>query len=478
MKKWAVGAAGRTAYRTASMFGKGAVTFAARKVLGEYNSHQPGTSRLYHKKQIMPRHGHRDYPNRTPRPYRHARSPATPTRSGNVLRIGSTSAHPTRMDIVPGRRSIGTQTSSANNMKRGGNGPSPVSYANSSKRSGKRLPANVGVMRSMESIGKVQDAQCAYIGHSTVALNNIIQGVARSVVKAFWKKEGITVESNDTTGPALANQFSITYYSTPTSITTSFLASATILSGANFTTAQQQVAILIYNIALAADRKYEFTQMQWISIAAGFKHSAHMNSIRITGTMTSTLTFQNTTANATGTDTTDVNNANPVSVHQYSGVGNGTSFMVRQDSAVAGTFKSFIADYFYGVISVAAAEVTDNFLNEPPPSKLFAHATKGKTIILQPGAIHKSYIRSGMDMTLSAYINMHYGLDMGQQWRVPRGNFTFFACEKVVTSTAATPPKIELDYEVDQKLHFVCTMKRHDMVVPQNLTQVSLPVVG
>jgi len=364
-----------------------------------------------------------------------------------------------------------------------GGGPAPISSSSKHKVS-KRIPANKGIMRRLECIQKVQDLQCVYVGHTTLALNSTIQAVCRAVIKALWFKEGITAVDGTSTGPGVSSVITIGHYTTPTSFAPTESSTVSIAANSSLDTYVNVMADMLYAVILAADRKYEFTTLNWVG-GTTFKHSCHMNTTKITCNIHSVLTFQNTTANAVGTDTVDINNSNPLRIKTYAGPGNGSHFIARSTSqSVPGTYKSFIGGTEYGEISVAAAQVSGRFLDEPPPTKLFKHAHGGRSFILQPGGVHKDTLSSSFTMTLAGYINMHYGLDPNQSWWVPKGHFTFFACEKVITAgigslavpTASNVP-VDVDMEIDFKQHVVCTLRSHEIVVPQNLTQAVLPTV-
>jgi len=337
-----------------------------------------------------------------------------------------------------------------------------------------------------ETIQKVTDINCHYIGHANFPPNQALELIGRAIAKAFWSKEGLIVESDATEGPAFANIWRFAYYATPTSTTLTQIDSVTMLANDTFATSFARLIILMRTLMAAADNKIKWQSLSWLSVPTlsdyRFKHTCNMVTSFISGNILSTIAIQNSTANALGGTTTDVNNANPLHVHKYHGKGNGTEMVVRTNSFVGPpVFTSFIADPDRGNIAVTSDQVVGNHLNEPPKPHVFAHTKGGKLRTLQPGEILTSKLYDNFRFSLSNYMNVQKGTAIGDRIYLSKGHYEFFGFEKVVTTTVAGGPSnvpVECDYEIDQKFQFKFTFKQQQMTLPVITGQTVLPILG
>ena len=343
-----------------------------------------------------------------------------------------------------------------------------------------RIKPNEGVSVRTEAIQKVRDLQAVYIGHVTFPANQIEFMVARSIVKAFWAKEGIIVENGLSLGPTSETVYRIYYYASPTALTLTVGSTASIDPSATFDEHVLQFRILQKALMTTSDNLYKWQRIKFSG--TNFQHECNMVTSMLTGNCHSTIAFQNATANALGETGTDVNNANPVTITRYHGNGSGTEMIVR-GAAIAGppTYTSFIGDVNDGHISVVADSVANNQLDEPPPAKLFHHCKAGGRFVLGPGNIHKSHLYTNYRFSISTYMNIMMGHPPTTKQLVRKGVYEFFAGEKVVTTTVAgnaSNVPVELDYEIDHKIRFKCSFKSVQMSLPFINNQSVLPDKG
>jgi len=362
------------------------------------------------------------------------------------------------------------------------------------KRSKKGKLVNMinGIESRVESIQKVRDLQAVYVGHSTFASEYVLFNICRAIVKAFWAKEGLNVIDDTTVGPNQINQFSIDYYNTLSAQTPLAYVSANIASNATFAQAVLDLQVIMRLAIDGYDKRQQFRTLTWYSSdlttsnAYKFRHQCNMNTTKLSGYMRSMLTFQNATANATGNtvegapdrNNTDVNNANPIHIKKYVGNGNGTFWRNRTNTT--STYQSFIGNNSVGAISVVAAEATGKVLDEPPSSKYFMHAKQAGSFVLQPGNIKKAVLSTQLEKSITSYIAQHSGYAETALVRSSIGEFAFYGCEKVITSTVnggASDVRIEIDVEIDYKTAFKCTLKGSNPTAPSN-TEVVLAQKG
>jgi len=352
-------------------------------------------------------------------------------------------------------------------------------------RKAKRVNMNNGVVGRIETVQKVQDLNAVYVGHSSFPINQVIEYVSRAIVKTFWAKEGILVESDSTVGPSVPSLFRFVYYATPVATTPTTFDSATMLANATFGTAFGNLCQAMRVVMDASENLFKWQTLTFLSTPTmsdyRFKHDANMVQTKIVGSIRSMLTMQNSTPNAADGSATDVNNANPLHVHKYHGSGNGTEMVVRTTTIVGPpVYTSFFCNIDRGNIAVVAKQTNGLHLDEPPSSKFFAGCKGGGKFTLQPGNIKKSTLYDTMDMSLSSYMNIVRGHLITVRQKIRKGSYEFFGFEKVVTTTvagAASNVPVTIDYELDQKYAFKCIIKTKQMTLPVNSSQVAFPVL-
>jgi len=199
------------------------------------------------------------------------------------------------------------------------------------------------------------------------------------------------------------------------------------------------------------------------------------------GTMKSVMTYQNVTANSSGTDTLDVTNPVPLEGKEYYGTGNGTFFRVRPSTT---SFASFISTYASGYIAVPAATINNNNLNEPPSPKTFTNCRGGKKIkVFDPSEIRKSTLFTKMDMSLDKFLRLYQGNTYFTTQRISTGQYKFFGFEKLLqtgvgtTGVGTSTVKCEVDVQVELTNSFVAILPVVRRMLPVNITLPSV-VIG
>jgi len=403
---------------------------------------------------------------------------------------GTKRRNPAQMGLAAKVQKVGSFVARRVRRRGGGrSGPSGSSRILKSKykkrrvKKGKLVNMINGIESRIESIQKVKDLQAVYVGHSTFAAEYVLIQLCRAIVKAFWAKEGLNVIDDTTVGPNQINQFSIDYYSTLTATAPAAYISANIASNATFLQAVLDLQVIMRLAIANYDKRQQFRTLTWFSSdlttanAYKFRHQCNMNTTKLSGYMRSMLTFQNATPNATGNtpegeperNNTDVNNANPIHIKKYVGSGNGTFWRNRTNTT--STYQSFIGNNSVGAISVIASEAVGKVLDEPPSSKYFMHAKQAGSFVLQPGNIKKAVMSTQIDKSITSYIAQHSGYAESDLVRSGIGEFAFYGCEKVITTTvggATSDVKIEIDVEIDYKTAFKCTLKGSNPTAPVN----------
>lgn len=340
-----------------------------------------------------------------------------------------------------------------------------------------------GMQQRIEATQKVQDLQCVYVGHSTMASITVHKQICIAIAKALVSKEGFA--PNSATEPLNINVISeleVLYYPTATSTTPSVDA-ITIVANPTFQQVADAIDGLLQVIISQYDRRVNYTKFKWFSdngVGGNYRfyHEFNMNGLMIDGWMRSQINMQNATPSALKSSNIDVNNANPVRVTPYEGKGNGTFWRNRTDTVVG--FQNFIGDETAGTISVVASEVANRVLDEPPNPKFFMKARKGSTFVLQPGEIKTSKLYTPVHMSLVKYIQSFEGYSPNTvDTMLNIGKFKLYAVEKVITTnlvgSVPSDVKVQIDYEVDYATCFKATLKKyHAPTAPVNTTLILL----
>jgi len=325
-----------------------------------------------------------------------------------------------------------------------------------------------GVQQRIEATQKVQDLQCVYVGHSTMAAITVHKQICLAIAKALLNKEGFSpVSVTETQNVNVATKIQILYYANATSITTTTL-SFNIPANSALQLYADAVELLMSAAIAAYDRKVNFTKFRFISdnTAGGdyrFYHEFNMNAFMLDGWMRSQINMQNATPSALKSSNIDVNNANPVRVTIYEGNGNGTFWRNRTETSAS--FQNFLGDEAAGTIAVVANEANNRVLDEPPNSKFFISAKKSGGFILQPGEIKSSKLFTPIHMSIVKYIESYQGYEpLTPDLMSKLGKFRFYGIEKVLTTNLAgslpSDVKVQIDYEVDYATCFKATLKK------------------
>jgi len=354
------------------------------------------------------------------------------------------------------------------------------------KKRGKKGRANFisGIQSRIETTQKVQDLQAVYVGHTTMAPTTVFDIVCTAIAKALCIKEGFAPSGlTDGIGINTDMEFQIIYWD---GITATAASSYDVTLLPNPTLSQMRDSIKgILTLAINGyDKKQQFQRFRWFSNnnvggTYRFHHEFNMSGMKIDGFMKSTFSFQNATPSAIGSSSTDVNNANPVRCVPYFGKGNGTFW--RNRTSTTGIFENFFGETTSGAISVVSAEAVNKVLDEPPASKFFLHAKRGKGFVLQPGEIRTVQLNSPVSMTLTKFIQYFDGYDEDLLLRHGMGKFQFFGIEKVLSTniaTGASDVKIVIDYEVDYATTFKATLTKYKSPTSPINTSFSLVTKG
>jgi len=342
-----------------------------------------------------------------------------------------------------------------------------------------------------EDRGKVNDPNCVYVGHS-IASQQVVQSVARAIVRAIWKKAGVDVTDFDLNIPMSAtNSYTLSwkYIKDVTSTGVWTTNNIGIVLGTSYEKLSED---LVTAMVLAFTDANPTNEGPWqtlrvcdFTLISGLGTPAEQAMARITANglniefdFFSSLAVQNITLAAAGGDindelSTNVEN-NPLKGKIYQSTKMSNGFLVRyKPNASTPSFKNMIADRASGLIVEAASAMGSDLYDKPPPPALFS-TTKSSPVLIQPGQIKRDVIKFKNTMHIDKFLNTFAvsmwrntnlsGSPEGESW-VPFGLAHVVALEKVLDS-GATEQNVNVGYEVTQYYKSFIQFK-DDIVIPR-----------
>lgn len=293
-----------------------------------------------------------------------------------------------------------------------------------------------GIVQNLERGGDLSWKYCGYIGHSTYCQAQIRKLMARLLVKELYRLHGFEINSfADIPHNDAGFAINIRYYlsNTTTTITSQLY---NIASTDTYEIIAGQVGVWLATLA-GTDAPHIIDMALYNStytpdlIMATLK----VDSLLVEFYAKSSLKLQNVSTGTGGNEADDVDNI-PLHGKSYETKGSGFNYrdIRRQGGTLGVTFSPFIADDQYGVINVNGEQEGGpvNSLREPPPAHVFATKVKVGKVLIQPGHIKTSVIKTRRVMMFNYMLRL-----LGEQYssQTPMNRFGYsrmFALEKIL----------------------------------------------
>jgi len=324
----------------------------------------------------------------------------------------------------------------------------------------------------IEAQGTISDANCVYIGHSTMPPDRALRNVAYAMFRALWANRGFYIQ--DFQGVLPGNYRIIAQYrESPTGVVTD----ATVSDGVGTKSLDNHVNDFVVwylnqvstlgNKQIIVDTLV-YTPYTAAGISTGNEISAdvsiynlHASSIHLISI--NNFKVQNRTKHLAGTtdeeETTTANDTAPLVGMIYGGKSNGMWVKTNRGN----NLTSLVAADSTGIIGYCptTAGTLHSDLWEPPAPSYFANCHKVGSIKLEPGEIKTSKLvskyRSNISrflMELAPVFNASYNVAFRQ------GTYNILAMEKLlgIKSSAVVQPKVEVAYELNNKMMTFATL--------------------
>lgn len=345
-----------------------------------------------------------------------------------------------------------------------------------------------GSVLKLERGGAFSDQQCCYIGHSTTAFNQILQSMARTLVKELFRQKGESFSSWDETyenNLATMSKIEYTFYERHLD---PLVNTVNLLTGINPT--YEEIATQIKSSLQATFNSFQKVIFVKFSLKNDLTPGSNiwtnvgtieMKQFMIHFDIVSKLNIQNVTLAGTGTTgdqelATEIRN-NPLRGKSYDGPGNGFIPKYRQ---AAPTFWSegFVADGAAGILLKKATDVGLAEFQKPPNGSFFDRCNKTSFVNLIPGAIKSSSIRFKKSIAWNTF-SQKYAEELlnvnSSNTRTYFGVCRMFAFEKQLDARGENPVKISYEFNLNMSVSYKYRPKTLVMAIIDSTTVAVVP---
>lgn len=314
--------------------------------------------------------------------------------------------------------------------------------------------ATTGMEYRKESGGTITDPHTVYVGHSSIATDTLLVAWMGAIVRALYQKAGRSFDNwNDNMSSGYTIKLS--YFDTASSTSSSSFEANT--GGISY---HQLIINLLtaMRVSHTTARIIEFREALMFRSVDGDRMSyIKLDSASINISCSSSLTVQNRTlAGVSATADVDDNvgtniSNNPLRFRSYEGKGNGFVPAERIDGDVS--YIPFIGTQAMGVITNTSALSAPRAGLEPPPAWYFKGTQKTGKGVVDPGNIHKSFVKTNTKMSFAKFaLSLASQIDASSVDHTPMGSVRMFALEKVLNSRVGEN-SVSVGWEIDYKVH-------------------------
>jgi len=297
-----------------------------------------------------------------------------------------------------------------------------------------------GVYGTVESYDSISAVDCAYVGHSTSAVNQMKLYMFLALVKRVVVAHQGPVDDFDKLmifdhGYSLGDIFNIQYR--PDNEVGTLGTSYTYTIGALSTLSAVAEAIRDHFNTLTTN---EWTLEEIVFAPANLgsysKVRLNLKNASVTFDIKSTLKMQNRTVDtSTDKEADDVNNV-PLNGKSYEGSGNGTQYTKSNDGS-----QGLWCDPVYGLIANNGA----GSQREPPMGHLFKGVSRAGKVRFEPGALQTSTLTMFKTFKLFTLVKQLY-VNVKSKSIISLGSFRFYALEKMIGGQSEQPIEVVFEH--------------------------------
>lgn len=283
----------------------------------------------------------------------------------------------------------------------------PFKRAKKNVKSDETKYLNNGYGLTVECFGRVDDADCVYVGHSTYDRDNLSRTIANAVVRKLLKKCGFNPDSPDQEIPFYAYNDSDGFRLSFTVIDNSgtiFPFNYDIPNDTNLENLTSNSgfldAVRARMVAIDAHARGDFDRIALYSsdrngVSTNWRLAGELN-LRtevLEVWVHSTLTVQNRTKSASGSSETDVVDSQPLKGYLYHMYG-GVPKTKRMGLTSIAPQTSLNRIQTPGIILAQAVDMNSTYFKEPPVPSFFSNCGKSSYVNLASGDMKKTVVSS------------------------------------------------------------------------------------
>jgi len=297
-----------------------------------------------------------------------------------------------------------------------------------------------GVYGTVESYDSISAVDCAYVGHSTAAVNQMKLYMFLALVKRVVVAHQGPVDDFDKLmifdhGYALGDIFNIQYR--PDNEIATAGTSYTYTIGALSTLSAVALAIRDhFNTLTTNEWTLEEIVFAPASLGSYSKVRLNLKNASVTFDIKSTLKMQNRSVDTlTDNEAQDVNNV-PLNGKSYEGSGNGTQYTKSNDGS-----QGLWCDPVFGLIASSGG----GSQREPPMGHLFKGVSRAGKVRFEPGALQTSTLTMYKTYKLSTLVKQLW-VNTKSKSIISLGLFRFYGLEKMIGGQSVQPIEVVFEH--------------------------------
>lgn len=322
--------------------------------------------------------------------------------------------------------------------------------------------SKIGAVRKFEHGGVVSDPNTVFIGHASVATNEVLQTFCYAIARALLLRVGIDFKEWDEpiNNPATAWTVFMFFFQAPNDTTENFLSN----TWGNGQTAKELAGIIRVFLNTWTSSTHQITKFLMQDSGNVTNAKVDITNSYVDVSLHSRLTIQNRTAADTGTsgdNRNDISN-NPLIGRLYQKKGNFFVPNYRFNGDLS--YASFCANPNSGVIATNATDSLPDSGRKPPPASFFG-ASYARGVRVTPGQMMSNVLVTKKVMKMETflsimakYINLYSSAPIVNDffWL---GSCAMFGLEKQLNSRV-DEPTISVGYELNQVMSMIVTSNR------------------
>lgn len=357
---------------------------------------------------------------------------------------------------------------------------------------GRRIPftktsqySKTGFVQDWTVGGRIQDADCVYVGHTDMPCDTTFYNVCIALVRSVLRMVQLDIESQESVIPFItAGRYIVLQWIDSTNVVQQATFDTQTAAGTTVRDVGEQIYIHLRN-QIFNDAKRTYTRLMLAESTdntGATRITLNLNSAIVSVCNTSYLKVQNSTQSSTagaGNNDSDDINAVPLEGFSYFGRGNFTglkpyAILTKGSVATSDIPGEITSDTDRGLMVFRQPNAspfihypTTQPYKNPPPADQMKNCTRSAYAVLEPGNIKTDKLETSVKMPFNRFLQSIYisgwasavsPVTSGQFNRSRLGHFKLFALEKKLYSN--NQDQCQVRYEIQQFIRTSVYLKK------------------